>query len=109
MLGTEELEPKNLLELENGKTGMATQCLSQIFSQFHMESRERRCIKKGSTYKLRRLSGECSLTRVIPGWSCPRLHYQGPHMSLASRTFGLYGGLDSLKEKLQSRGHLHKY
>lgn len=74
LLGTKELEPENLLDLDKGRTGMSTQCLSQ-FSQFHLDSRDRRCIKKGSTYKLRRLSGACSLTRVIPGRSCSRLRY----------------------------------
>lgn len=43
MLGTEELEPGNLLEWNKGRTGMSTQCLSQ-FSQFHSDSRKRRYV-----------------------------------------------------------------
>lgn len=74
MLGTEELEPGNLLEWNKGRTGMSTQCLSQ-FSQFHSDSRKRRYVGEGSSYKLRRLSGACSLMRVIPGRSCSRSRY----------------------------------
>ena len=37
ILGTEEMEPGNLLKLDKGRTGMSIQCLSQ-FNQSHLSS-----------------------------------------------------------------------